>query len=122
MCFQKVKGRFDSRSKAAHGSGEADLAPVREKLCNRSLSLLLDQPARRHPNIVPGTVFHCIHHFICLTNDVVGRLSAYSSRVVRPDAPMIVQTLIAGCPAFPQPRAEQRLTSHGFVDLADKHP
>ena len=34
MLPKEVKDGLDRRPEAAHGSGEADLAPVREKLCN----------------------------------------------------------------------------------------
>ena len=30
ICFKKIKALYDSRSKAAHGSGEADLMPYAE--------------------------------------------------------------------------------------------
>jgi hypothetical protein len=49
-CFQKVKGLYDSRSKAAHGSGEADLMPYAESYAIAKRLLLKMIEARHVPS------------------------------------------------------------------------
>lgn len=49
-CFKKVKGLYDSRSKAAHGSGETDLVPYAETYAIARRVLLKMIEARHVPD------------------------------------------------------------------------
>src|SRR5207253_701484 len=50
ICFRKAKGLYDSRSKAAHGSGEADLMPYAESYAIARRVLLKMVESRHVPN------------------------------------------------------------------------